>query len=577
MNWRGTFETVSLRIVTCLPTQVITHMQHAVLHVVLRPLSVSLLLGACLLAQGGLPPVPVPAGNPITPQKAILGKLLFWEEQMSSDNRVACGTCHRAAQGGGDPRPAINPGLDGISPSGDDIMASAGTIHSDVNNRYVPAARFGLNPQVTSRTSPSSVNAAWFPAMFWDGRATGQFINPETGLVSLATGGALESQAVSPIVSGVEMGHDSRNWPEITAKLAGVVPLALATALPPDMVAALAGGQRYPALFQLAFGSPEITAERIAFAIATYERTLVPDQTPWDQFQRGNTAAMTAQQIRGMNVFNGPGRCNLCHGTSLFSDGLFHNIGLRPIVEDNGRQGVTGNAADRGKFKVPSLRNVGLRTRFMHMGAFNNLGQVVNFYVGGGGPNLDNKDPLIVPLAQQVPPPAGADLVEFLTNGLTDARARNRQFPFDRPNLASEGPAANGFPFGGGSAGTGNRVPTMLASQPANIGNVDYKIGLNNARGGALVAFVLATARAPIGEQFNGVNINVDLHNSPTILSMLIAGAPGAVGSGYATVKLPLPNDPAYRGVVLTSQWFVFDQGVPAGLASTAGAEIRFF
>ena len=73
------------------------------------PFAASVILGASLFAQGGLPPVPVPAGNPITPAKTILGKLLFWEEQMSSDNRVACGTCHRAAQGGGDQRVGVNP------------------------------------------------------------------------------------------------------------------------------------------------------------------------------------------------------------------------------------------------------------------------------------------------------------------------------------------------------------------------------------------------------------------------------------------------------------------------------------
>jgi cytochrome c peroxidase len=471
----------------------------------------------------------------------------------------------------------VHPGFDGITPSPDDIAGSPGVVHSDFNNNYSPATSFGLGAQVTGRTSPSFLNAGWFPEAFWDGRARGQFLNPETGAVSLATGGALENQAVGPITNSVEMAHDFRNWPEVTQKLTTAKPMALATNLPPDMAAAIAGGQTYPALFQAAFGSSTITAERIAFAIATYERTLVPNQTPWDAFIAGNTAAMTPQQVRGWNIFTGPGRCNLCHTPGLFSDGQFRNIGLRPIAEDNGRQAVTGNVADRGKFKVPSLRNVGLRTRFMHMGAFTTLAQVVGFYAGGAGPNLDNKDPLIVPIGQQVPPPAGADLTEFLTNGLTDPRVRDAVFPFDRPTLASERIPPNGVQFGTGTAGTGARVPSNLSGTPGNIGNVDFRIGIANGRGGALAALVLNFGHAPLGTQFNGVNIHVDLQNNPANAVLQLGGTTGAAGAGYGTVKMPLPNMPVLAGLTLTSQWFVFDSGVASGLASSPGADIRFF
>lgn len=547
------------------------------LHLAKLPFAASLALSASLIAQGGLPPVPVPAGNPITPAKTILGKLLFWEEQMSSDNRVACGTCHRAAQGGGDQRVGVHPGLDGITPSPDDIAGSPGVVHSDLNNNYVPAATFGLGAQVTNRTTPSFINSAWFPETFWDGRARSQFLNPETGAVSLASGGALENQAVGPVLSSVEMAHDFRNWTEVTQKLANAKPMALATNLPADMAAAIAGGVTYPTLFQAAFGTPAITAERIAFAIATYERTLVPNQTPWDLFIAGNTAAMTPQQIRGWNIFNGPGRCNLCHTPGLFSDGQFRNIGLRPIAEDNGRQAVTGNVADRGKFKVPSLRNVGLRNRFMHMGAFTTLAQVVGFYAGGAGPNLDNKDPLIVPIGGQVPPPDGADLTEFLTNGLTDPRVRNSQFPFDRPTLASERIPVNGLLFGNGSAGTGGRIPTNMSGTPGNVGNVDFRVGIANGRGGSLATLVLNFGHAPAGTQYNGVNINVDLQNNPAMATLQLGGNVGVAGAGYGTVKMPLPNMPVLVGLTLSSQWFVFDSGVASGLASSAGADIRLF
>ena len=538
------------------------------------PAAVSL---ACTLAAqgGGLPPVPVPAGNPITPAKAILGKLLFWEEQMSSNNRVACGTCHRPGQGGGDPRRAPNPGPDGIQPSPDDTFGSPGTIRSDANNDYLPSPVFGLLPQVTGRAAPSFVNAAWFGELFWDGRARGQFVDPETGLPSLPAGGALESQSVGPVTSGAEMGHDARVWAEVEGKLRGARPMALATNLPPDLAAAIAGGSTYPDLFRSAFGDPAISSQRIAFAIATYERTLVADQTPWDQFQRGVPNALTAQQVNGMNVFNGPGRCNLCHLPGLFSDGQFRNLGLRPVAQDTGRQAVTGSAADRGRFKVPSLRGAGLRTSFMHTGQFTTLGQVIGFYNGGGGPNLDNKDPLLQPL--NLPPQALNDLGNFVANALVDPRVRNAQFPFDRPTLASERMPPQGFLFGPGSPGTGGRVPAILAEVPPNIGNVDFKLGVGNARGGAAATLAVALRRAAIGEQINGVNINVDVHVTPALLGIVLGGASGVAGAGFGTFAVDVPNDPGLVGIVLFAQWFVWDPGVAAGAASTAGADVRIF
>ena len=362
----------------------------------LLPFAVAAALGSALAAQNPLQSPPVPAGNPVTPAKTVLGKILFWEEQMSSSNRVACGTCHKSEIGGGDNRRAPHPGLDGVAGNADDTFGSPGVINSRVDNTYQPDTNFGLQEQVTGRASPSFITGAYFPEMFWDGRARGTFTNPETGAVSLPTGGALESQAVGPIVSDVEMAHDFRNWTEVKNKLLTALPMALATNVPPDMAAAIAANPTYPQLFAAAFGDPAITGERIGLAIATYERSLVPDQTPWDQAQRGVPGAMTQSQINGMNTFlrppGGPGGgfgCGGCHVAPLFAGVsappgggapvLFRNLGLRPIAQDNGRQAVTNNVNDRGRFKVPSLRNAGLRTQFMHTGQFQNLGQVLGY------------------------------------------------------------------------------------------------------------------------------------------------------------------------------------------------------
>ncbi|HLQ39136.1 MAG TPA: cytochrome c peroxidase [Planctomycetota bacterium] len=524
---------------------------------------------------GPLPPPPAPPENPVTAAKAVLGKMLFWEEQLSSSNRVACGTCHRPANGGSDPRRVPNPGADGVLPSPDDTFGSPGQRKSDASNDYTPSPAFGFNPQVTGRSSPSNLMGAYAPLLFWDGRASSRFTDPVSGQVAIVAGGALESQSVGPPVSDVEMAHDARNWNEITGKLAGAKPMALATNLPPDVVTALQQRPDYPALFQFAFGSPGISAQRIAFALASYQRTLVADQTPWDNFRRGQLAALTPNQVAGMNLFNGPARCNLCHVPGLFTDQLFHNLGLRPIAEDRGRQNVTNNPADRGRFKVPSLRNAGLKSLFMHTGQFPNLGAVLGFYNGGAGPNLDNKDPLLQPLG--LPPLALQQLLDFVANGLTDPRVRNQLAPFDRPTLWSERNPPNGQLFGLGSAGTGGRVPAMLADLPGNLGNPDFKVGVANGRGAAPAVLVVALQQAPAGSQINGVPVLVDVWVTGSLVPATLGGTPGAAGAGFATVRQAVPADPVLSGLVLFAQWFVFDAGVVPGAAATNGAQLQLF
>ena len=568
----------------------------------LLPLAAAAAFASALSAQGPLQSPPVPAGNPITPAKTVLGKILFWEEQMSSNNRVSCGTCHKTEFGGGDNRRAPHPGLDGVIGNPDDTFGSPGVPNSRANNTYAPDAAFGLGEQVTGRASPSFLTGAYFPELFWDGRARGVFTNPETGTVTLAAGGALESQAIDPPLSDVEMAHDVRTWNQIKGKLATAVPMALATNVPPDMAAAIATNPTYPQLFAAAFGDPAITAERIGLALATYERSLVPDQTPWDQFQRGVPGAMTQSQINGMNTFlrpaggpGGPGGpppgfgCGACHVPPLFAGVTappgggapvpFRNLGLRPIAQDNGRQAVTNNAADRGRFKVPSIRNAGLRTQFMHTGQFQALNQVLGFYINGGGPNLDNKDPLLVPL-QVPPPPQGPtivnEVIDFVSNALTDPRVRNRQFPFDRPTLASERIPPIGIQFGASTPGSGLQVPSILAGVPANIGNVDFKVGIGNALGGAPALLVVSTTASAPGTTFAGFALNIGL---PELAQLPIAleGPAGQPGRGFGTLMFPLPFDPGLSGLTMFTQWFVADPNGISGVAASRGAEIRFF
>ncbi len=107
-----------------------------------------------------------------TEAKRVLGKILFWDEQLSSNDTIPCGGCHRTGDGGGDPRVAIRPGPDQITPSVDDILGSPGVVRSDATGLPVDDPVFGFNVRVTSRSANSFIGAAYAPELFGDGRAT---------------------------------------------------------------------------------------------------------------------------------------------------------------------------------------------------------------------------------------------------------------------------------------------------------------------------------------------------------------------------------------------------------------------
>jgi cytochrome c peroxidase len=365
---------------------------------------------------GPVPPPPVPLGNPITPAKVNLGKVLFWDEQLSSSRTVACGTCHIPTKGGSDPRSFVDspisthPGFDDLFGTPDDVTGSIGLVRSTASGAFTPDAAFGVERQVTGRKAPSMIMAAYSPRLFWDGRADPVFEDPITGNITLNNLAALESQAVGPFVSDVEMAHVGRDFQDVLDRLAEVDPLALSPQIPAALETWI-NDRSYPQLFAEAFGTPTITGSRVAMAIATYERTLIANQSPFDAFLAGTPGALTPQQNAGRNVFLGPGNCVPCHGGNLQTDNLFHNNGVRPIFEDLGRGAITGNPADNGRFRTPTLRNVALRGPYFHNGGFQTLAEVVEFY-DRGGDFFVNQDILVQPLglSQQ----QKNDLVAFL-------------------------------------------------------------------------------------------------------------------------------------------------------------------
>lgn len=406
-----------------------------------------LLCGSVGATLGDVPPVPVPAENPVTEPKRLLGKILFWDEQLSSNDTVACGTCHLPAHGGSDPRIGRHPGTD--PGTIDDVLGSPGVVHLDRSGRPSLHPTFGNEPQVTERLSPSNFGALWAPALFWDGRASGTFRDPLTGDVVISEGGALETQALEPVLNSVEMAKTGREWHEVTTKLERVEPLALASDLPDDVAAALASHGSYPALFEAAFDDAQITPVRIAFALATYQRTLVADQTAWDSYDAGDEDALSQSAVRGLDAMQRL-HCTGCHVPPLFTNNDFLNIGVRQAALDQGRLNVTADPEDAGEMKVPSLRNAALRPRFMHTGEFESLLAAIHFYEAGRAENVGGLDRDDIPGVGEyffsLTPLSEAGILEFLREGLIDPRVRDESFPFDRPTLRSERAADSAVP-----------------------------------------------------------------------------------------------------------------------------------
>ncbi|MFK7885024.1 MAG: cytochrome-c peroxidase [Phycisphaerales bacterium] len=518
----------------------------------LLALAVPAVMGIFLFqATGGGSPgsllsdVDFPVGNEYSEEKRVLGKILFFDEQLSVDNTVSCATCHQSFVGGADPRIARNPGIDTILNTDDDILGSPGVIAQDSQTAYDAHPVFGLDRQITGRAANPVINAAYPLELFWDGRANDVLIDPDTDEVVLNGFAALENQVLGPPLSDVEMGHMDRDWPSITAKLVHARPLALSSDIPSDMANAVLSAQTYPELFRQAFGDSEITASRVAMAIATYERTLISDQTPWDAFVQGDSAAFTAAEARGWLAFQTE-FCTFCHIPPLFTDQSFRNIGVRPIEEDIGRQAVTGDFFDRGKFKVPGLRNAGLKRTFMHNGEFTNLNQVVNFYAGNDH-FLDNIDGTIpgIFINQQ----DREDIAQFVETGLTDPRVANEEFPFDAPNLFfSPGNQPNPLLLpGGGVPDSQGRVPQIVAISPPLIGDDSFKVGVGNVAEGAFATLVASTSPPVAGEVAEDI-----------VIGTYVAADPEGIDAS-ATAFWPIPFSPALDGEIYFLQWLVDD------------------
>ena len=508
------------------------------------------------LAALGAPPIP--AENPQTAAKIALGQALFWDEQLSVTGTIACGTCHAPTAGGSDPRVSVDmvdsthPGPDGVFATADDVIGAAGVPLHAADGSYQPSVSFGMRPQVGNRQSISAINAAYPPTLFWDGRARSNFIDPDTQQTLIAAGAALENQALGPLVNTAEMAHAGGSLADMRTRIAGIEPLRLAAAVPAAL-ASWINGRRYPALFAEVFGSETITSARIAMAIASYERSLIANQTPHDAEQSG-TPSLTPLERQGRTAYNQAG-CQRCHGGALLSDNNFHFTGVRPQAADPGRFAVTGLNPDRGRMRTPGLRNIELTAPYMADGSIATLEAVIAFYERGGDFTAPNLAPQMTPFV--LTPAQRTALVAFLRRPLTDLRLLSQSGPFARPTLYSES-AAVPQPMGVGVAGQAGVIPRLLAIEPPLAGASNFTIAIEGAAAGAAARAIL-DLNEPANANVAGVSVQTFTVSA----------------QGDASLHMQLPSAPLASNIDLYLRVFIADAAAAGGFSATPSVRFR--
>lgn len=266
--------------------------------------------------------------------------------------------------------------------SRDGSVSCASCHHVDRAFSDTVALSLGVQGAVGFRNSPTLANMAYHPAYFKDG-----------GVPSL------ELQVLAPVHDPLEMDHDI---------------LAVA--------ADLKDQEPFRSLSMKAYDR-ELDPYVITRAIASYERTLISGWSRYDRFLAGDQSALSTEEINGWQIFTGnAAKCASCHSGPDLSDHSFQNIGLYLVYADEGRQRISLQAGDAGKFKVPTLRNIALTSPYMHDGSMASLEDVVDHFASGGEAH-PNKSALVTGFA--LSPQEKADLIAFL-NALTDERSMDQ-------------------------------------------------------------------------------------------------------------------------------------------------------
>jgi len=262
-------------------------------------------------AKAIFPPLPdkMPGAEKDTPAQVTLGKKLYFEKDISANRTQSCNSCHM-----------VDPGKAGV----DNLPTSPGA--------------FG---KLGGRNSPTTLNAGFHIAQFWDGRAP-----------------TLEAQAKGPVLNPGEMAMPD----------------------PAAVIQRLSANANYVRLFKDAFPGEKqpMTYDTFATAVAAFERTLVTKDR-YDDFVKGDDAALNAAELKGLETFINTG-CIACHIGATFGGQMYQKMGLVNPYEnkdDLGRFEVTKNEAEKYFFKVPSLRNIALTGPYFHDGKAATLEEAV--------------------------------------------------------------------------------------------------------------------------------------------------------------------------------------------------------
>lgn len=315
------------------------------------------------LEFGSLPVPKIPEDNKLTNEGVQLGRMLFYETMLSKDNSISCGSCHNQK-----------------------------TAFSDTLRLSK-----GVGGSLGKRQAMGVFNMLWNSnEFFWDGRAH-----------------LLRNQSLMPIQDNLEMKETLEN-----------------------VINKLTMSELYTSQFNQVFGSAEVTSERISLALEQFMNSIVSSNSKYDDYVAGK-ATLTTVEERGKFLFfteynpsfpNASGAdCQHCHGGANFENDKYMNNGIddNTSLTDVGRQAVTNNPNDKGKFKVPSLRNVELTPPYMHDGRFKTLEEVVNHYnLVTNSTNLDPAFRQQLPNGLQLNNSDKAALVAFLKT-LTDSKLTN--------------------------------------------------------------------------------------------------------------------------------------------------------
>ena len=239
----------------------------------------------------------------------------------------------------------------------------------------------GVTGEFGNRNVPTIVNASYSTRQFWDGRVA-----------------SLEAQSLGPLTNPIEMAMPTRE----------------------AVLERIRENADYVRDFQQAFKTG-LNIGNLARAIASFERTILLGDTPYDRYVAGDTTAMSESAIRGLTVFRKKGRCTECHKEPLFTDRQFYNLGIGMDAEDPdvGRFAVTKIPSNIGRFKTPGLRNVTKTAPYMHDGSVKTLEEVIDIYDKGGIPNEHLSSQNIRKL--ELTDTEKADLLAFMVEGLTGA------------------------------------------------------------------------------------------------------------------------------------------------------------